>query len=131
MATLEEMARVHARFEAQLTGLAPGVWKEARTELHARYEEMPAWILLYKDSDLAQAHAAFVDVVARFVPEAGAYDFTVSYFRFEQGRLIALDFLSSTDEVLRGRSVGPLGSQPQATQTVSVFDATDSKRERH
>ncbi|MEO8548877.1 MAG: hypothetical protein ABI678_02865, partial [Kofleriaceae bacterium] len=125
MASLEEMALLHERFERQLQGLVSRACKEAHTELHARHEELPAWILLYEDSVLADVHAAFVDVVAPLAGQAGTYEFTVGYYRFEDRRLIALDFLSSTEEVLRGWSIGPLGSQPVATRASSVFDATD------
>jgi hypothetical protein len=60
----DRINRIHDTLVEGARQLDGGPWKESAGELHADYNEMPFWILLYDDTPPMQAHEAFRRLVA-------------------------------------------------------------------
>lgn len=88
-------------------------WKEAQGELHCQYKELPNWIFLSDNSDLANCHKIFTEIVAPYMELIKPFQFTVSYKLWSPDQKIILDFLADNDEITEAlMNLNKLGISP-------------------
>jgi hypothetical protein len=90
-----ELLRIRAQTLDALRALDGVAWAAASGELHLQHNEMPNWVTLRDDDNLAAAHRVFAAVFASHFAAMGRINATVAYSR---GRA-QLAFLETNDEI--------------------------------
>jgi hypothetical protein len=105
-------------------------WKEAASELHASYLEMPIWILLHKDSSIDQAHAAIRAILAPHREVLDPVSCTIAYLILTHSEEVQVDFLDGWAEIEAAPESRALGRKqivgPRPANT--MFDSLTSER---
>ncbi len=128
---LETIKNIRASTLSALKSHDGHEWKESAGEMHLQYQELPNWILLYEDSDIAECHRIFTEIVAPLMSKAGECNFTVSYTILTSDEEVFVDFFGDNDEIL-GASKNPdlIGARPsrEKRRSRTIFDNTNSRR---
>jgi hypothetical protein len=125
-----EINKIHDDLVATVKAQEGTIWKESASELHSEYNEMPFWILLYEDSDVAAAHKIFKDIVSPYFISISPVNCTVAYTILKEDEEIQVDFLNDNNEIIEAGDTMSLGefpvSEPRAGD--NFFSSNDSKR---
>lgn len=128
---LETIRRIRAKTLQLLNSHDGKEWKESVGELHAQFNEIPTWILVYDDSDLSQCHEIFTEIVKPFFEKSSGYNFTVKYVMILGENQIFLDFLANNQEILEAcLHSDKIGSMPIRDERSErdTFRSTNSAR---
>jgi hypothetical protein len=107
----------------ELQGIA---WKEVQGELHLPEAEMPTWILLYTDNDVAVAHEHFREIISPYINELPAFNFSVSYRTITANKEVVIYF-GDQEEIFS--DVFTEHESAITADTLKIFNARDSHRD--
>jgi hypothetical protein len=128
MATTDTLVNIRQTTLAALRTHIGRHWQDVQGELQLSHNEMPTWILLYQDSDPAEAHRVLRDILAPCMDEIAPVQFTVSYAMLTDAFDITIEALMDNDEILGALDRPGFGKVPSTTQrhTSGVFGAAVS-----
>jgi hypothetical protein len=125
MATSDRLVNIRQTTLAEMRLHIGRHWREVQGELQLSHNEMPTWILLYEDSDLAAAHRVLRDILAPYMDEIAPVQFTVSYTLLTEAFEITLDTLMDNDDILGALDRPGFGKMPDtaARDAGGIFGA--------
>ena len=113
---------------ADLDALTGKLWKEVRGELHAHYDEMPTWILLYDDSDLSECLARAQGILSQFMSRIAPVEFTLSFEVLDESDAVAYPPMIDNDEIMSATVSGLSKYAESRPRGPSIFSSTTSSR---
>jgi hypothetical protein len=125
MATTDTLVNIRQTTLAALRQFIGRYWQEVQGELQLSHNEMPTWILLYQDSDVAESHQVLRDILAPYMEQIDPVQFTVSYTMLTDAFDITVETLMDNDEILDALNRPGFGKLPDTTprQANGVFGA--------
>jgi hypothetical protein len=122
--------RAHDGIVAALKDQDGTHWKEAASERHASYLEVPIWILLHEDGSIDQAHAAIWAILA---PHGEALDLvscTIAYLILTDSKAVQVDFLDGWAEIHAAPEIHAFGRKQMVglRPANTMFDSQTSER---
>lgn len=113
-----------------LSDIDGSIWKESHGEIHATFNEMVFWILLYEDSDLAKVHKVFGDIIKPYVDTMQPLQIALIYKQYMGLNELRSTLIMGNDAVFSASNNHQrhnLNLTPEQAQS-TIFEANDSKR---
>ncbi len=87
-------------------------WKASKSEVQSQYSEIPFWILIFDESDLAVVHTAFQTEFAKVRDRLEPAQCTLSYVFVGDDEETQIEYFMDNDDILADRTNAPIGEMP-------------------